>query len=98
MLASVGIGGRISFPAHGLDGFLPVDLSFTEVEHGGRRSGQNVLAKSVVSHWVNPLSSVFRFPGGFLEYRILQGGRDVNTFFQIFFEKFFRHTGAGVGW
>nr|DAI62038.1 MAG TPA: hypothetical protein [Caudoviricetes sp.] len=62
LFASIGIGGRIDLPAHGLNGLLSVDLSFTEVKHIGRRSSQNILAKSIVSHCVNPLSNAFRFP------------------------------------
>ena len=94
LLASVRIGGGINLPAHGLDSFLPVNLSLAQVEHLRRRSGQNVLAKGVTSHCNIPFLVIPGFPGGILEYRILQGERNVNTFFQIFLKNFFRHTGA----
>ena len=84
LLASVGIGGRIDLPAHGLNGLLPVNFGLAKVEHFGRRSGQNVLAKCVASHCNIPFQVISGFPGGFLEYRILQGERNVNTFFKFF--------------
>ena len=95
LLTSVGIGGRIDFPTHGLDSFLPLNFGLAKVEHFGRRSSQNVLAKGIASHCNIPFQVFSGFPGGFLEYRILQGGRNVNTFFQIFLKNFSRYTGAG---
>ena len=35
------------------------------------------------------------FPGGLLEYRILQGERNVNSFFQIFLKNSFGISGPG---
>lgn len=93
LLASVGIGGRIDLPALGLDSFLPLNFGLAQVIHGGRRSSQNVLAKGVTSHCNIPFQVFSGFPGGFLEYRILQGERNVNTFFQIFLKNFF-----GTSW
>lgn len=88
LLTSVRIGGRIDLPAHGLDSFLPLNFGLAEVEHGGRRGGQDVLAKGIASHCNIPFQVFSGFPGGFLEYRILQGGKNVNSF-SNFFEKFF---------
>ena len=62
LLASVGIGGRVDLPAHGLDSFLPLNFRLAEVEHGGRRSGQDVLAKGVASHCNIPFQVFPGFP------------------------------------
>ena len=101
LFASVGIGRRIDLSAHGLDSFLPVNFSLAQVEHIGRRSRQNVLAKGVVSHCVNPLSVC---PGGFpprasIEYYTpAELSREISNFFEIFF----RHIGGagrdGMKW
>lgn len=61
LLASVRIGGGVSFLAHGLNGLLPLDFGLAKVEHGGRRGRQNVLVKGVASHCNIPFQ-VFRFP------------------------------------
>ena len=87
LLASVGIGGRIDLPAHGLNGLLPLNFSLAQVEHGGRRGRQNVLAKGVASHCNIPFQFVpWLSPPG--KYRILHPGgivKKISIFFEIFF-------------